>query len=95
MNYLPPQDKICTYPLRLIFRGPFVRPQWREKGNELSLRGVRLRELDAPGTWVTSPSRDMVCVQVTERARLMNNVRFELFKESMGLGPKWYCNSLT
>ena len=90
MNYLP-QEKICTYPLCLILKGPFVRPQWREKGNELSLRGVQLRKIDAPRTWVTSPFGDMVCMQVREHARLVNNIRFALFKESIGLGPKRYC----
>ena len=90
LNYLP-QGKICTYPIRLILRGPFLQPLWADRGKEISMRGVKIDELDVPNTWATSPSGDMVCIRLTTQARLTNNIRLALFKEAVGLGPKRYC----
>ena len=90
MNFLP-HRKICTYPIRLTLRGPFELPQWRDRGREVSLRGINLKEFDAPGTWKTSPSGDMVCIRMTDLPHLLDNIRFALFKETMGLGPVRYC----
>ena len=91
LNYLP-QKKICMFPPTRIPRGPFEAPIWEKWGKILRKQRISLDDFIAPETWKVNKEQDMMCVRFTEdEDHLVNNVKFALLKENLGIGPKQYC----
>ena len=43
------------------------------------------------GSWRSSPSGDMISIQLFREYYLLNNIRVAMLKEVVGLGPQRYC----
>ena len=74
-----------------VFRIMASRPQV----DEIARRQLgRFVDAESPYTWVLGNSNRMVLIDVSEdpdSINLMDNIRFFLFMELLGMGPDWYC----